>query len=256
MEQQSPQPPGHVAEPATSPSHAAVLKEILPDLWRFVSLDSAVVLSVGATAAVLGSTWDSNLAREIATNTTLNKVLAPGYNAFEPGSRYGAFAFMLGGTYGVYAVGRLSGHPHVAVVGADLFRAQIVTQAWVQAIKFTVQRERPDQSNDVSFPSGHSAGGFAVAGVLTRHYGLKAAVPSLLGASYIAAARIHDNKHFLSDVIFGAAMGFAGARTVMLSNGRYGLVVTPSLLASGVFIQAALVAPEHRPRRKTRDPSF
>jgi hypothetical protein len=41
-------------------------------------------------------------------------------------------------------------------------------------------------------------------------------------------AGIRDNRHYLSDVVFGAAMGIAGAGTVMRS-GRYTARVLPSV---------------------------
>ena len=41
----------------------------------------------------------------------------------------------------------------------------------------------------------------------------------------------HDDKHYLSDVIFGGAMGIAAERTVTLHAGRYGMMLTP--LAGG-----------------------
>ena len=107
-------------------------------------------------------------------------------------------------------------------------RAQILSQAYVQAIKFTAQRERPDGSNTQSFPSGHSASAFATATVLQRHYGWKVGVPATVAAAYVATARVHDNKHYLSDVIFGGAIGVAAQRTVMLHAGRYGVTVVPS----------------------------
>jgi hypothetical protein len=204
------------------------------DLWRFVSLDTAVVLGVGGGAALIAHIWDDDLAGEIETNPQLN-------SAFEPGSKYGAFAVMLGASFAVYAGGRMAGHTHTSVVGADLVRGQIVSQLWVQALKFTVQRERPDGSNDVSFPSGHAAGGFAAAWVLARHYGWKAGIPAYLGATYIAVARVHDNKHYLSDVTFGAAMGIAGARTVMLKAGRYGVRVAPSVARGKVALGVTIV---------------
>ena len=231
-------PAGHVVEPAEAPSVGAVFREVPRDLWRFVSVDTAVVLSVGGGAALIAHIWDDDLVTELQVNPALN-------NAFEPGSKYGAFAVMLGGSFAVYGVGRVSGHSHLAVVGADLVRGQIVSQLWVQALKFTVQRERPDQSNGVSFPSGHAAGGFAAAVVLTRHYGWKAGIPAYLGAAYIAAARVHDNKHYLSDVTFGAAMGIAGARTVLLKTGRYGVQVAPALAPGRVGISATLVPLGH-----------
>ena len=42
----------------------------------------------------------------------------------------------------------------------------MLSQGVVQALKYTVQRERPDQSDSLSFPSGHSPSMFATATVL------------------------------------------------------------------------------------------
>jgi len=52
----------------------------------------------------------------------------------------------------------------------------------VQALTFTVQRTRPDGSDNSSFPSGHSASAFATTGVLQHHYGWKVGVPATLVA--------------------------------------------------------------------------
>ena len=63
--------------------------------------------------------------------------------------------------------------------------------------------------------------------MLQRHYGWKVGVPAAVAAAYVATARVHDNKHYLSDVIFGGAMGIAAQRTVTLHAGRYGMMLTP-----------------------------
>ena len=60
----------------------------------------------------------------------------------------------------------------------------------------------------------------AVAGVLAHHYGWKAAVPAYIGAAYIATARVHDNKHYLSDVTFGAGVVARGAVEVVAPEGE------------------------------------
>jgi hypothetical protein len=224
----------HVVEPAQPPSLGSLFREVPGDLWRFVSLDTAMVLTAGGGAASVAHVWDGDVVTELQVNPQLN-------NAFEPGSKYGAFAIMLGGSFAVYGAGRASGHRHMAVVGADLVRGQIVSQAWAQGIKFIVRRERPDQSNQQSFPSGHAASGFAAASVLSRHYGWKAAVPAYLGAAYIAAARVHDNRHYLSDVTFGAAVGIAAARTVMLKAGRYDVHVAPAIAPGGAALVVSVV---------------
>ena len=45
---------------------------------------------------------------------------------------------------------------------------------------------------------------------------------------YVANARVHDNKHYLSDVVFGAAMGIAAQRTVTLHSRRYDMAMVPA----------------------------
>ena len=92
---------------------------------------------------------------------------------------------------GLYSLGRVFDSSPLGVAGADVMRAQFVSQMWVQALKFSVQRTRPDESNDLSFPSGHSASGFATAAVLHRHFGWKAGVPAYVVAGYVATARVH-----------------------------------------------------------------
>jgi hypothetical protein len=211
-------PPAPGAEP---PAIGAVLREIPRDLWRFISWDSAIVVGAGGAAAFVGHAWDDDLSGELETNVRLN-------NAMEPGHTYGAFGVQSLVGVGLYATGWFAKKGRLAKVGADIMRAQIVSQAYTQALKFTVQRERPDGSNTLSFPSGHSASAFATAGVLQRHYGWKVGVPATLVAGYVATARVKDNKHHLSDVMFGAAMGIAGERTVTLRSGRYAVTLAPA----------------------------
>jgi len=215
------------------PSLGAVVKEMPSDLWHFVSWDTAVVLGIGAGAAGIGHIWDDDLADEVETNVSLN-------NAMEPGHTYGAFTVQALLGIGMYSGGWIAKKGRLATTGADIMRAQVLSQLYVQAIKYTAQRERPDGSNKQSFPSGHSASAFATAGVLQRHYGWKVGVPAAVVAVYVATARVHDNKHYLSDVIFGSAMGIAGERTVMLHAARYGFTMSPIVGAGRAGVLAAV----------------
>src|SRR5262245_62653972 len=108
----------------------------------------------------------------------------------------------------------MTGSPKASHLGMDLLRAQILTEAMVQPIKFAAGRERPDASNHQSFPSGHAAITFASATVIERHLGWRMSAMAYTIASYVAASRLHDNRHFLSDVVFGAAIGTIAGRTV------------------------------------------
>jgi membrane-associated phospholipid phosphatase len=65
-----------------------------------------------------------------------------------------------------------------------------------------------------AFPSGHAADTFAFATALERHLGWKGAVPAYIFASYVAISRLPDNRHYLSDMVFGATVGIIAGRTV------------------------------------------
>ena len=64
-----------------------------------------------------------------------------------------------------------------------------------QGIKLMTRRERPDESNNHSFPSGHTASAFASATVLERHFGWQVGVPAYGFATYVGLARMSANKH-------------------------------------------------------------
>ncbi len=214
------------------PTIGAVLGEIPRDLWRFISWDTAAVLGSGAATALVAHAWDDDFAGELETNVRLN-------NAMEPGHTYGAFSVQVAFGAGLYATGWFAKKGRLATVGADIMRAQILSQTYTQALKYSTQRERPDGSNSKSFPSGHSASAFATARVLQRHYGWKVGVPATLIAAYVATARVHDNRHYLSDVVFGSAMGVAAERTVTLHAGRFRITLAPT--AGGLAVCAARV---------------
>jgi hypothetical protein len=143
---------------------------------------------------------------------------------------------------GLYAIGRYilpaegeTKTNKVSHLGFDLIQATIVTQTFVQGIKIAVRRDRPT-GECCAFPSGHSATTFATAAVLERHLGYRAAVPTVLLAAYVAASRLHDNRHFLSDVIFGAALGTASGWTVVGRHGRSVYTMVPIPMRGGVMI--------------------
>jgi membrane-associated phospholipid phosphatase len=45
-------------------------------------------------------------------------------------------------------------------------------------------------------------------------------VPTYTVASYVALSRLHDNRHYLSDVVFGSAIGVAVGHTVTMHTLR------------------------------------
>jgi membrane-associated phospholipid phosphatase len=79
--------------------------------------------------------------------------------------------------------------------------------------RIAVRRERPDRGH-LSFPSGHASTTFATATVLARHVDWRVSVPTLLVATYVASSRVHQHQHYLSDVVFGAALGVTAGRSI------------------------------------------
>jgi len=74
---------------------------------------------------------------------------------------------------------------------------------------------RPDGSNKLSFPSGHTAEAFTSAEFLRQEY--KDVSPWYGFAGYVVASatgylRIYNNRHWLSDVIGGAGIGMASTK--------------------------------------------
>lgn len=83
----------------------------------------------------------------------------------------------------------------------------IVTTAVTYGLKLSVNKQRPDLSNENSFPSGHTSTTFHSAGFIHRRYGFKYSIPAYLLAGFTAATRIDSKKHDMLDVLVGAAIG-------------------------------------------------
>jgi len=102
----------------------------------------------------------------------------------------------------------------------DFAQAMIVNGAYTSILKYSVQRTRPDGSNNLSFPSGHASTAFSLAAVANHHYGWKVGVPAYVLASGIGLSRIEKDKHYLSDVLAGATLGIIVGRTVSRLDGQ------------------------------------
>jgi membrane-associated phospholipid phosphatase len=83
----------------------------------------------------------------------------------------------------------------------------LLTVGVTYGLKYSINKQRPDMSNDNAFPSGHTSTVFHSAGYVHRRYGFKYAIPSYALAGFTAASRIDSNKHDILDVIAGAAIG-------------------------------------------------
>ncbi len=108
-----------------------------------------------------------------------------------------------------------------------VFETVALTQLVVQAVKFTVARQRPfarfgsdvsfEPDQNLSFPSGHSALGFSitVAAGMVAHWRNYWTEPYIWGTGIFLSVsteylRMAADKHYLSDVLVGGGLGIAG----------------------------------------------
>lgn len=116
--------------------------------------------------------------------------------------------------YGLNLTGVKSQH---SVVDGTLiyFMSTAITNSIVFTVKNRSAVERPDASDLLSFPSGHTAQAFVSAEFLRQEY--KHISPWYGVAGYAAAVttgalRMRHNKHWLNDVVAGAGIGILSTR--------------------------------------------
>lgn len=128
----------------------------------------------------------------------------------------------------VLAAGFLSERPRMMFGGARMVAAHLIATGAKHYIKRRIDRERPaprqgkapkprrgrqDSKRMTGFPSGHTAGTVAVARAFGRAYP-EHAVAAMGAAGLIATAQVAAGKHYLSDVLVGAAIGLAAEAAV------------------------------------------
>jgi len=123
-----------------------------------------------------------------------------------------------------FAAGTLFHRPELAHASVRMAGAIGFAGVTTEALKFVVGRSRPFQvlngdsddmrlfSGGTSFPSGHTTIAFAAAAALDRETGARwvpwVAYPL---AGLVGWSRLHDEKHWMSDVAAGAAVGYFAA---------------------------------------------
>jgi hypothetical protein len=216
--------------PPPTPRHTGVhqmLRDFVEDFKHLPSKENLYWAAAGGGLALAVHPIDDNVMHAWGGNDTLQ-------NVFKLGKYLGQSYVLIPTAATIYIYGRAKDEPKVSHVGMDLIESLVVAEALVQTLKYTTRRERPDDSGKTSFPSGHAADTFAFATALERHLGWKGAVPAYLFASYVAISRIPDNRHWLSDVVFGASVGIISGRTCTRHGKEYPIHV--SLLPGGAQI--------------------
>lgn len=132
-------------------------------------------------------------------------------------------------TAGLVAAGLLTGNDALTRTGGRLAATLAFTGAAGMAGKLITGRPRPEASGDAdgyvpfsgqdAMPSGHTAMAFAFATALADDIDRTWVTVGLYTlATGVGWSRLNDNRHWLTDVAAGAALGITSAK---LMNGRW-----------------------------------
>lgn len=212
--------------PAAKPSGTrAFVSDVLHDYANlFTSRENANLAAGGVILSATTHFQDHKWSQELSPTVTPT--------ALEPGATYGNLAFQFPLAITWWIAGHAAGSDNSADAGRDLLRVQILSSSWAYALKYAVNRTRPN-GDPRSFPSGHATAAFATATVLQEHYGWKLGLPMYAAAAYVAAERVTQQKHWPSDVVAGAVLGTICGRTVTLHVRRARLHVQPQAVPRG-----------------------
>ena len=204
---------------------AQVLRQDIGQLFTYENLGYA---TIGLGMAGAAHLWDDELEGELEESLLLE-------GPSNVTNIYGATSFNLPVSAGLWAFGKVIERPGLERLGSALLRTLALTQVVVAPIKVGVGRERPDGSNRLPFPSGHTANSFAIARMLDRSYGHQVGIPLYVFSVFVAAGRMEGDRHYLSDVVMGAFLGTIVGNSVTLREDA-SIGVLPRVTPDGVLL--------------------
>lgn len=113
-----------------------------------------------------------------------------------------------------YLTGQLTQDPKTYEVGKRMFSALTITGISTMGLKLAADTDSPN-GESWAWPSGHVSSTMAFATVLNDAYGPLVGVPMFGLTGLVAIERLDSREHHFSDVVFGAALGWVVAETVM-----------------------------------------
>lgn len=143
--------------------------------------------------------------------------------AWSVGKEYGNIIYAGTGSVILYATGLFTHEKGIRVTGRMLIQSLLYAGIATSGIKYITGRARPyvtdnqfdftwfQTNNDyLAFPSGHTTVAFAMSSVFAESidtWWARVIFYSLAAAT--GYSRIHDNQHWLSDVVLGGVIGFS-----------------------------------------------
>ncbi|MFQ5806248.1 MAG: phosphatase PAP2 family protein [Phycisphaerae bacterium] len=177
------------------------------DFWRgfktsFWDLENALVLTaaMGASIAIRETGVDGTVRSRVRGHRQLGDMDETIQILGYPGTHFA-------GTGVLWLTSTLTRDVKQHEVAKALTQALAVNGVTTLALKAATNTRGPDNDR-YAWPSGHTSSAFTVAAVLSEYYGPWVGVPSLALAGLVGYQRIDSRTHDLSDVVFGAMLGY------------------------------------------------
>ncbi len=249
------------SQPATEcPEACAIERGPLPDFWDTVKRDVKempgllwhdtkkvylnpwnVVFLVGAGGASLAlrPEVDDDIEDFYHPNPWDTKhTMSKGWRNFFDAAGNPGTAFAVAGAF--YLTGQMFQDIKTYEVGKRMASALIITDLTTVFLKLCAADTKAPNGLRYAWPSGHMSSTMALATVLNHAYGPVVGVPMYGFAALAGIERLDDREHDFSDVVFGAALGWVVAETVMkehrpeIFGGEIVPYVDPNSGSSGV----------------------
>lgn len=125
-------------------------------------------------------------------------------------------------------------------VGALQYVETMLSSALIQVVgKEVTHRQRPNGSDHKSLPSGHASSSFAPAAFLYYRYGAEYGVPAFIAATFVSYTRVEARKHYVTDVLAGAAVGILSAKYFTTKFGENVVQIVPTVGVHEVGLSVA-----------------
>ncbi len=109
-------------------------------------------------------------------------------------------------------------------------------------LKQLIDKERPDGSDNDSFPSMHATVSFAGAAFLQKRYGWTYGIPAYLLSAYVGWSRVYGKKHDWWDVAAGTAIGIGSGYIFTHPYAKkHHLTITPVAGGGHIGLHASMV---------------
>jgi len=202
-------------------------KQIVTAPLRTNRVDAIVWGTMGASILYLAPRWGNSRSVDERFEQGLDRNNASVDHFLKGFTHVGDSPVLFGMSVVGYGVGRLEEWPRVRIGSLHAFEGLMDAGIAAEIIKMTAGRRRPvdnpshgpflgprgyfsDYGDDSSFVSGHAAMTFALATVISHEsHSYWVGVPAYVVAGGISYSRIYVERHWLSDVIGGAVLGYS-----------------------------------------------